>query len=53
VEDLACLSTSIENRLAVHHASSLKNNESKLTLGEEDSVSLMLYEDSQKMMEGF
>jgi hypothetical protein len=40
------------NRLAVHHASSLKNVESKLTLSEEEHVSLMLYGDSQKMMEG-
>jgi hypothetical protein len=40
------------NRLAVHHASSLKNIESKLTLSEEEPVCLMLYRDSQKMMEG-
>jgi hypothetical protein len=40
------------NRLAVHHASSLKNIESKLTLSEEKPVHLILYEDSQKMMEG-
>jgi hypothetical protein len=38
------------NRLAVHHASSLKNIESKLTLSEEESASLMLY--PQEMMEG-
>jgi hypothetical protein len=38
------------NRLAVHHASSLKNIESKLTLSEEESTSLMLY--PQEMMEG-
>jgi hypothetical protein len=40
------------NRLVVHYASSLKNVESKLTLSEEEPVSLMLYGDSQKMMEG-
>jgi hypothetical protein len=40
------------NRLAVHHASSLKNVESKLTLSEEEPASLMLYGDSQEMMEG-
>jgi hypothetical protein len=40
------------NRLAVHHVNSLKNIESKLTLSEEEIVRLMLYEDSQKMMEG-
>jgi hypothetical protein len=40
------------NRLAVHHASSLKNIESKLTLSEEELIHLMLYRDSQKMMEG-
>jgi hypothetical protein len=37
------------NWLPVHHASSLKNIESKLTLVEEGSVHLMLYRDSQKM----
>jgi hypothetical protein len=31
------------NRFAVHHASSLKDIESKLTLSEEEPVSLMLY----------
>jgi hypothetical protein len=35
-----------QNRLAVHHASSLKNIESKLTLNEEEHVCLMLYRDS-------
>jgi hypothetical protein len=30
-----------QNRLAVHHASSLKNIESKLMLSEEEAVSLM------------
>jgi hypothetical protein len=30
-----------QNRLAVHHASSLKNIKSKLTLHEEEPVSLM------------
>jgi hypothetical protein len=41
-----------QNRLAVHHASSLKNIEGKLTLSEEEPVSLMLYRDSVEMMEG-
>jgi hypothetical protein len=40
------------NRLVVHHASPLKNIKSKLTLSEEEHVHLMLYRDSQKMMEG-
>jgi hypothetical protein len=40
------------NRLVVHHANSLKNIESKLTLSEEEPVRLILYRDSQKMMEG-
>jgi hypothetical protein len=35
-----------QNRLAVHHASSLKNIESKLTLSEEELIHLMLYGDS-------
>jgi hypothetical protein len=34
------------NQLAVHHASSLKNIESKLTLSEEELGRLMLYQDS-------
>jgi hypothetical protein len=34
----------------VHHANSLKNIESKLTLSEEEPVHLMLYRDSQKMI---
>jgi hypothetical protein len=33
------------NWFAVHHASSLKDIESKLTLSEEEPVSLMLYGD--------
>jgi hypothetical protein len=41
-----------QNRLAVHHASTLKNIESKLMLSEEEPVRLMLYGDSHKMMEG-
>jgi hypothetical protein len=41
-----------QNRLAVHHASSLKNIEGKLTLSEEEPVSLMLYRDFVEMMEG-
>jgi hypothetical protein len=36
------------NRLAVHHASSLKNIKSKLTLSEEESASLTLYGDPNK-----
>jgi hypothetical protein len=40
------------NWLAVYHASSLKNIESKLTLSEEESASLMLYGDPQEIMEG-
>jgi hypothetical protein len=40
------------NRLAVHHANLLKNVEVKLTLSEEELVSLMLYGDFQEMMEG-
>jgi hypothetical protein len=40
------------NWLAVHHASSVKNIESKLALSEKETVCLMLYGDSQKMMEG-
>jgi hypothetical protein len=40
------------NWLAVHHASLLKNIESKLTLSEEELTRLMLYRDSQEMMEG-
>jgi hypothetical protein len=38
-----------QNRLAVYHASLLKNIESKLTLSEEELVRLMLYGDSQEM----
>jgi hypothetical protein len=37
-----------QNWLAVHHATSLKNIESKLTLSEEEPVCMMLYGDSQK-----
>jgi hypothetical protein len=39
------------NWLVVHHASSLDNIESKLMLSEEEPVRLMLYGNSQKMME--
>jgi hypothetical protein len=39
------------NWLVVHHASSLKNIESKLMLSEEESVHLMVYGDSKKIME--
>jgi hypothetical protein len=41
-----------QNRLAVHHARSLRNIVSKLTLSEKVLVCLMLYGDSHKMMEG-
>jgi hypothetical protein len=41
-----------QNQLVVHHASSFKNVEIKLTLSEEEPISLMLYGDSQEMMEG-
>jgi hypothetical protein len=41
-----------QNWLAIHHASSLKNIESKLMLSEEETARLMLYGDSKKMMEG-
>jgi hypothetical protein len=51
VETLAYVSTGVKTGFAVHHASSLKNIESKLTLNEEEHVCLMLYRDSQKMME--
>jgi hypothetical protein len=40
-------------RLTVHHASSLKNIESKLALSVKEPIHLMLYGDSQKMMKGF
>jgi hypothetical protein len=36
--------------LAVHHASMLKDVESKLALSEEESISLMLYGDPQKVV---
>jgi hypothetical protein len=51
-EDLGLCVHWHQNRLAVHHASSLKNIESKLMLSEEEPICLMLYGDSQKMMEG-
>jgi hypothetical protein len=38
------------DRLAVHHASTLKNIESELALSEEESIGLVLYGDSQKMV---
>jgi hypothetical protein len=41
-----------QNRLAVHHARSLRNIVSKLTLSEKELVHLMLYGDSHKMIEG-
>jgi hypothetical protein len=36
--------------LAVHHASALKDAESELALSEEESISLMLYEDPPKVV---
>jgi hypothetical protein len=51
-KDLGMRVHQYQNHLAVHHASSLKNVESKLMLSEEELVSLMLYGDSQEMMEG-
>jgi hypothetical protein len=47
-EDLGICIHQHQNRLAVHHASSLKNIESKLMLSKEEPVRLMLYGDSQK-----
>jgi hypothetical protein len=41
-----------QNKLVVHHASTLKNIESKLTLSEEEHIRLMLYEDSQIVLVG-
>jgi hypothetical protein len=38
------------DRLAVHHASALKDVESELTLSEEESIDLMLYRDAQKVV---
>jgi hypothetical protein len=38
------------DRLAVHHASTLKDVESELALSEEESIDLMLYEDPQKVV---
>jgi hypothetical protein len=51
-EDLDLHVHQCRNRLAFHHASSLKNVKSKRMLSEEEFVSLMLYGDSQEMMEG-
>jgi hypothetical protein len=36
------------NRLVIHHASMLKDNESKLALSEEESICLMLYGDPKR-----
>jgi hypothetical protein len=36
------------DRIAVHHASVLKDVESELALSEEESICLMLYEDPPK-----
>jgi hypothetical protein len=38
------------DRLAVHHASALKDVESELALSEEESIDLMLYGDPQKVV---
>jgi hypothetical protein len=38
------------DRLAVHHASVLKDIESELALSEEESIDLMLYRDPQKVV---
>jgi hypothetical protein len=38
------------DRLVVHHASALKDIESKLALSEEESICLMLYGDLQKVV---
>jgi hypothetical protein len=38
------------DRLAVHHVSALKDVKRELTLSEEESIDLMLYEDPQKMV---
>jgi hypothetical protein len=38
------------DRLVVHHASALKDIESKLALSEEESICLMLYGDPQKVV---
>jgi hypothetical protein len=40
------------DRLVVHHASMLKNVKSELALSEEESISLMLYRDLQKLVKG-
>jgi hypothetical protein len=41
-----------QNRLAVHHANTLKDIKRKLALREEKLVHLMLYGDHQNVMEG-
>jgi hypothetical protein len=38
------------DRLAVHHASALKDIENELALSEEESIDLMLYRDPQKVV---
>jgi hypothetical protein len=38
------------DRLAIHHASALKDVESELALSEEESIDLMLYGDPQKVV---
>jgi hypothetical protein len=39
-----------QDRLAVHHASALKDVENELALSEEESIDLMLYGDPQKVV---
>jgi hypothetical protein len=51
-EDLGLRIHRIRNWLTVHHACSLKNVKSKLMLSKEEPVNLILYGDSQEMMEG-
>jgi hypothetical protein len=51
-EDLDLRIHQHQNWLTVHHACSLKNVKSKLMLSKEEPASLILYGDSQEMMEG-
>jgi hypothetical protein len=52
-EDLGMCVHRCRNWLALHHASMLKDIKSKLALSEEEPICLMLYGDTQKVMEGF
>jgi hypothetical protein len=49
-EDLGLRVHGHQDRLVGHHASTLKDVESELTLSEEESICLMLYRDPQKMV---